>query len=151
VKRYQFRFDHVTRVRQIQEDQARAELLAARHRLIQAGADLASRAEQYDQRRSQSSMSTASQFRSHRDRDQLLSMAVVAARAAETNAQLILAQRLEAWTEAARKVQAMERLDERERERHAAEAAREEQAELDDLVAPRVALDKQASRKREEP
>jgi cell wall-associated NlpC family hydrolase len=42
---------------------------------------------------------------------------------------------------------AMERLDERERERHAAEEAREEQIELDDLVSPRVALDKQASRK----
>ena len=65
---------------------------------------------------------------------------MLAARAAEANALLLVNQRLEAWTQAASALSAMERLDERMRERHAAEAAREEQIELDDLVAPRLAL-----------
>ncbi|MFP3906763.1 MAG: flagellar FliJ family protein [Acidimicrobiales bacterium] len=146
MKRYRFRFEHVARVRQIQEEQARADLLLARQRLIQAGADLASRANQYEARRSRTERSSSSQFRSDHDRDDLLSMAVIAARSAEANAQLLFGQQLDAWTEAARKVSAMERLDERMREQHAIEEAREEQAEMDDLVSPR-----QAARKREDP
>ncbi|MDZ7678947.1 MAG: hypothetical protein U5K29_10390 [Acidimicrobiales bacterium] len=145
MKRYRFRFEHVARVRQIQEEQARADLLLARQRLIQAGADLASRAHQYEARRTRTERSSSSQFRSDRDRDDLLSMAVIAARSAEANAQLLLGQQLDAWTEAARKVSAMERLDERMRDRHSVEEAREEQAELDDLVSPRL-----AARKRED-
>ena len=139
MKRYRFRFEHVARVRQIQEEQARADLLLARQRLIQAGADLAARAQYYESRRSQSEVSTSSQFRSERDRDELLSMAVIAARCAEANAKLLVGEKLDTWTEAARRVSAMERLDERSRDRHAAEEAREEQVELDDLVSPRLA------------
>lgn len=146
MKRYRFRFEHVARVRQIQEEQARADLLAARQRLIQAGADLASRAEQYQARRSQLEMSSSAQFRSDRDRDEVLAMAVIAARSAEANAQLLVGQRLESWTEAAREVAALERLDERMRDRHREEEARKEQAEFDDLVSPRLARRKQDDR-----
>lgn len=139
MKRYRFRFEHVERVRRIQEERARAELLAARHRLIRAGADLSQRVDEYEERRSGLGASNSGVFRSDRERDALLSQSVVAARAAEANALLVVNQRLEAWTEAARAVSAMERLDERMRDRHAADAAREEQLDLDDLVAPRVA------------
>ncbi len=140
MKRYHFRFAHVERVRRIQEEQARAELLAARRRLLEAGADVSRAAATYDERRSGGGSSRSGDFRSSRDRDALLSDAVLAARAAEANALLLVNQRLEAWTQAASALSAMERLDERMRERHAAEAAREEQIELDDLVAPRLAL-----------
>lgn len=142
MRRYRFRFEHVERVRRIQEEQARAELLASRQRLMQAGADLSRASDTYEARRSGSGLSAASDFRSARDRDALLTAAVVAARVAESNALLVVNQRLDAWTEAASAVSAMERLDERMRERHAADEAREEQAELDDLVAPRLALKK---------
>jgi flagellar export protein FliJ len=142
MKRYQFRLAHVERVRRIQEEQARAELLAARQRLMQAGADLNRSVDRYEERRSSSSLSSSSQFRSHRDRDDLLTMAVVAARSAEANALILVDQRLASWTEAARAVSALERLDERQRERHQIEADREEQAELDDLVPPRLAAKK---------
>jgi flagellar export protein FliJ len=142
VKRYRFRFEHVERVRRIQEERARAELLASRQRLIQAGADLSRASDHYDARRSGSGLSAASEFRSARDRDELLSASVVAARAAEANALLVVNQRLDAWTQAASALSAMERLDERMRDRHAADAVREEQVELDDLVAPRLAVKK---------
>jgi hypothetical protein len=95
VKRYRFRFEHVAKVRQIQEEQARADLLLARHRLIQAGADLAARAQHYEARRSQSDLASASQFRSERDQDELMAMAVIAARSAEVNARLLVGQKLD--------------------------------------------------------
>ena len=142
MKRYQFRLAHVERVRRIQEEQARAELLASRQRLMQAGADLSRSVDRYEERRSSSSLSSSSQFRSNRDRDDLLTMAVVAARSAEANALILVDQRLDTWTEAARAVSALERLDDRQRERHQIEADREEQAELDDLVPPRLAAKK---------
>ncbi len=142
MKRYQFRLAHVERVRRIQEEQARADLLAARQRLIRAGADLSRNTETYDQRRSTSTRAGTSRFRSDRDHDHLLTMAVVAARAAEANALILVNQKLESWTEAARAVSALERLDERQRERHQIEVDREEQAELDDLVPPRLAAKK---------
>lgn len=146
MKRYQFRLEHVARVRRIQEDQARAELLAARQRLMQAGADLTRNVEQYEERRSTSTLAPSSQFRSLRDHDDLLTMAVIAARSAEANAMLLVEQRLEGWTEAARAVSALDRLDDRQRERHQHDADREEQAELDDLVPPRLAAKKREER-----
>lgn len=142
MKRYQFRLAHVERVRKIQEEQARAELLAARQRLMQAGADLNRQAEAYVERRSKSAAAGTSQFRSHRDRDEMLATAVMAARAAEANALILVDQRLDSWTEAARAVSALERLDERQRERHQIEVDRAEQAELDDLVPPRLVAKK---------
>lgn len=146
MKRYQFRFEHVARVRKIQEDQARAELLAARHRLLVAEAELAARSDDYRARLSTETPGSAAVFRSQRHQDDLLATAVTAARCAEANARLAVSQRIDIWTEAARKVAAMERLDERDRERHAADAAREEQAELDDLVAPRHAIEDREGR-----
>jgi flagellar export protein FliJ len=140
MKRYHFRFAHVERVRRIQEEQARAELLAARRRLMDASAEVAKRSAQYEDRRSGVDPAVTADFRAARGSDDLLTGAVMAARAAEVNARLLVSQRLDAWTSAATALSAMERLDERLRERHALEAAREEQAELDDLVAPRAAL-----------
>lgn len=151
MKRYQFRLAHVERVRRIQEEQARAELLASRQRLIEAGADLSRTVDAYEERRSKSPIAGTSQFRSARDRDQMLTMAVIAARSAEANALILVDQRLESWTEAAQAVSALERLDDRHRERHRIEADREEQAELDDLVPPRLAAEKSrlATKKRD--
>lgn len=139
MKRYSFRLEHVARVRRIQEEQARAELIAARQRLLRAGADLSLRAEEYDRGRSGAHRVDTRAFRSEREQDQRLSDAVLAARAAEANALLLVGQRSEEWTHAARELSALERLDERRREEHAAEETRVEQIDLDELVAPRVA------------
>lgn len=142
MKRYQFRLAHVERVRRIQEEQARADLLEAQRQLLDAGAETARAAQIYEQRRSKAASANTSQFRANRDRDRLLSQSVIAARTAEANAMILVNQRMESWTEAAQAVSALERLDERQRERHRLEADREEQAELDDLVPPRLAAKK---------
>lgn len=139
MKRYTFRLEHVARVRRIQEEQARAELLAARQRLIKAGADLSIRSEEYERGRSSAHRADTRAFRSEREHDERLTQAVIAARVAEANARLLVGQRSQEWTHAARELSALERLDERRRAEHAAEEARHEQIDLDELVAPRVA------------
>ncbi|MGY6499373.1 MAG: flagellar export protein FliJ [Acidimicrobiales bacterium] len=139
MKRYSFRLEHVARVRRIQEEQARAELLAARQRLIRAGADLSLRSDEYERNRSAGRRADTRAFRSDRDQDDRLTQAVIAARVAEANARLLVGQRSEEWTHAARELSALERLDERRRAEHAAEELRLDQIDLDELVAPRVA------------
>src|SRR5206468_12799517 len=47
--------------------------------------------------------------------------------------------RREAWTQAAKEVSVLERLDERRRAEHALEAARQADAEVDDIVVGRFA------------
>ena len=138
MKRYRFRLEQVARVRRIQEETARADMLAARQRLIEAGADLSLTSERLDQR-ALSHSTNAHLFRAERHHDELLSLAVTAARAAEANARLLVGRRSEEWSAAAREVSAIERLEARSRALHDAEAEREAQKDLDDLVTSRVA------------
>ncbi|MBK5224010.1 MAG: hypothetical protein JJE52_14285 [Acidimicrobiia bacterium] len=139
MKRYCFRLEQVARVRRIQEEQARAELLIARQRLIEAGADVSMRAERFENRPPQRGPASGSRFRADRGRDDLLAMALTAARLGEANAHLLVGQRVDEWSARARELSTVERLDERARVEHAAEADKDEQRELDDLVTSRWA------------
>lgn len=139
MKRYRFRLEQVARVRHIQEEQARAELLASRVRLADAGADLSRRLERLDGRTPTRGRNTLNGFRAERTEGELLARAVTAARLAEANARLLVDQRVDEWTAAARETSTLERLDARARADHDAEVAREEQAQLDDLVTSRRA------------
>ena len=138
MKRYRFRLDQVSRVRRIQEESARADMLMARQRLIEAGADLSMASERLDQR-SISQSQNAHLFRAERHHDERLTLAVTAARAAEANARLLVGRRAEEWTAAAREVSAIDRLEARARAAHDAELERENQKVLDDLVTSRMA------------
>lgn len=138
MKRYRFRLEHVARVRRIQEEQARADMLAARQRLIDAGADLSFASQRLDQR-SITRSANAHLFRAERHHDELLTLAVTAARAAEANARLLVGRRTDEWTAAARDVSAIDRLEARARAVHDAEVEKENQKVLDDLVTSRVA------------
>jgi flagellar protein FliJ len=138
MKRYRFRLEHVARVRRIQEEQARADMLAARQRLIDAGADLSFASQRLDQR-SITRSGHAHLFRAERHHDELLTLAVTAARAAEANARLLVGRRADEWTAAAREVSAIDRLESRARAVHDAEVEKENQKVLDDLVTSRVA------------
>jgi flagellar biosynthesis chaperone FliJ len=138
MKRYRFRLDQVSRVRRLQEESARADMLLARQRLIDAGADLSMASERLDQR-SLSQSQNAHLFRAERHHDELLTLAVTAARAAEANARLLVGRRAEEWTAAAREVSAIDRLEARARAAHDAETERENQKVLDDLVTSRMA------------
>lgn len=138
MKRYRFRLEQVARVRRIQEESARADMLAARQRLIDAGADLSMASERLDQR-SITRSNNAHLFRAERHHDELLTLAVTAARAAEANARLLVGRRTDEWTAAAREVSAIDRLETRARTAHADELEHEDQKVLDDLVTSRVA------------
>jgi flagellar biosynthesis chaperone FliJ len=138
MKRYRFRLDQVSRVRRLQEESARADMLLARQRLIEAGADLSMASERLHQR-SISSSANAHLFRAERHHDERLTLAVTAARAAEANARLLVGRRAEEWTAAAREVSAIDRLEARARAVHDAEHERENQKILDDLVTSRMA------------
>ncbi len=138
MKRFRFRLEQVARVRRIQEEQARADMLAARQRLIEAGADLSLASQRLDQR-SLTTSSSAHLFRAERHHDELLSLAVTAARAAEANARLLVGRRTEEWTAAAREVAALERLELRARAEHQIELDQDAQKQLDDLVSSRTA------------
>jgi flagellar biosynthesis chaperone FliJ len=138
MKRYRFRLDQVARVRRLQEESARADMLMARQRLIEAGADLSMASERLDQR-SISQSQNAHLFRAERHHDERLTLAVTAARAAEANARLLVGRRAEEWTAAAREVSAIDRLEARARAAHDAELERENQKVLDDLVTSRMA------------
>lgn len=146
MKRYRFRLAQVERVRRIQEEQARAELLVARQRLIDAGADLSARVDRFDGRPVRSGATGASRFRAERTHEEMLAQAVTLARVAEANARLLVNRRVDEWTVAAREVSTLERLDARAREEHEAEAARDAQRELDDLVTSRWPLRPQEDR-----
>lgn len=138
MKRYRFRLEQVARVRRIQEEQARADMLAARQRLIDAGADLSLASQRLDQRAITTS-ANAHLFRAERHHDELLTLAVTAARAAEANARLLVGRRTEEWTAAAREVAALERLELRSRAEHQIELDQDAQKQLDDLVSSRTA------------
>jgi flagellar biosynthesis chaperone FliJ len=139
VKRYRFRLEQVARVRHIQEEQARAELLVARQRLVDAGADLSRRIERLDGRTPRRGRSSVNGFRAERTEGEVLARAVTAARLAEANARLLVHQRVDEWSAAAREVSTLERLDVRSRAEHDADAARDVQRELDDIVTSRRA------------
>lgn len=146
MKRYRFRLEQVARVRRLQEDQARAEVLLARQRLIEAGADLSTSIERLDGKPRTSSHVTSGRFRAERSQEELLAQAVLLARVAESNARLLVDQRVDEWAAAAREVSTLERLDERARAEHDAAAVRDTQNELDDLVTSRRALSPQEVR-----
>lgn len=137
MRRYRFRLEQVARVRRIQEEQARAELLSARQRLIEAGADLSHQVERYETRTPRGASASGLRFRAERDQDELLVLAITAARVAEANARLLVGRRVDEWTAAAREVSTVERLDERARAEHEAEEGRATQRELDDIVTSR--------------
>ena len=140
MKRYRFRLEQVLRVRKIQEDQARAAVVEARVQADQAAAALLRRVEDYDAHSHGAvgmSAASAAGFLATRALHDLKAQAVLSARETEAGAQDVVGARLAEWSEAARRVSALERLDERRREEYELELRRDEDAQVDDLVVSR--------------
>lgn len=139
MKRYTFRLHQVLRVRRIQEDEARAEVLLARRDADLAGRRVRDRLGAYDRFAYTAGAVPAARHLVERARHEVAAGQVTFARDREAQAWRVVADRLEAWTAAAQKVQALERLDERRRAEHALDAQREAEREVDDLVIARSA------------
>ncbi len=137
MKRYKFRLEQVLRVRRMEEEQARASLLAANAQLHTAGQRLRDRTERYHTMVAPIGPSQLTEFLAWRQRREAAATALLAAGQAVDSATVQVAERRDGWSAAAAKVTALERLDERRRAEHAAEAAREFDQEIDDLVTSR--------------
>ncbi len=139
MKKYSFRLNNVLRVRRVQETVAKSELAAANNEVQKAIAAVEQRVGEYEESLSSHSLGTTGvdMFMRTRYFNNLSSKAVIAATIARNSAAAEASIKRMAFTESARKVKALDRLDERARENYALESQREAERELDDLVTSR--------------
>jgi flagellar FliJ protein len=138
VKRYSFRLDPVLRVRRIEEDQKILELANAQRGLVEAEATLQRRLDRYGEVPVATGPVPAEVLLRLRSRQDSVAAAVVHAGANRLRAEATVDLRRQEWSEAAMKVAALERLDERRRAEHAQEAQRQELVTVDDMVVARA-------------
>ena len=143
MRKYRFQLEPVLRVRTVQEDLARAALAQANHRVVNADALLAARASRYSSMAMASGMRSTTEFLSNRFVHEMAARSVRDAEAARRQAEEEAAERREAWSQAAKEVSVLERLDERRRAEHALESARQADAEVDDIVVSRFGRNQQ--------
>ena len=136
MKRYRFPLAQVLRVRRIEEEQAAAGLAAARFAAESAaGAQQARISELAGCEAAPSG--TAARFALWADRVTGAGGALTRATEAKLVADRTMAVRRAEWADAAMRVAALERLDERRRAAHRREALRDEIVAADDLVTSR--------------
>ena len=139
MKRYAFRLAPVLRVRRNEQDVARAGVLAAVLRADAEAAALADRDRAYAERLSAQGPTGAAEFLYEQAHRAALGHAVLEQRRHLQDAQQEVTAARAAWTAAAARVGALERLDERQRAEHTASALREDELIVDDLVVSRHA------------
>lgn len=141
MKKYRFRFGSVIRIRQLEEEQARAAMLDAQHEYQKATSALHSRLEAVSAAHSPSRTWVSADFQEDRAHLSRHSDAVAAARAAEANALSVWRTSRADWEAAAVKVRALERLDERQRSDWMLEATRAAQQITDEIATTRYQPD----------
>ena len=138
MKRYEFRMQKVLRVRRLQEDAARAAIAAARVVEQRAGDAVAGSHDHYRALSAPSPATTATGFLGLRDQ---ASYRATSVRIAEGKLQVAAEATVESvssWHVSHRRVEALERLDERRRDEHEIEARRAEDAAVDEIVVSRA-------------
>lgn len=144
---YRFRLEPVLRVRQLQEERARASLAMARRAEAEAR-------EQTTRRRGLLAAARAAglpdgsrhAWSQERDRQDRLAGALLASQVAEAHAADLATRELGRWEEAVVALRTLERLDERKREEHRIEQGQAEQKVLDELVNARTATARRGER-----
>lgn len=137
MKKYTFRLEQVLRVRRMQEDLAKAELAKANARVTEAVAMVDARLAHYAGVPAAGTSGSTAAFIGARFRQETAAAAVVAARAARVAALSDAESFRQVWSAKATEVSVLERLDDRRRTEHAAEATRQEEIEVDDIVVGR--------------
>jgi flagellar FliJ protein len=138
MKRYEFRMQKVLRVRRLQEDAARAAIAAARTAEQRASDAVAGSYDHYRALASDTSAASAMGFLGQRDQ---ASYRATSVRLAEGNLRVAAdatADAVSTWHVSHRRVEALERLDERRREEHGIEARRAEDTAVDEIVVARA-------------
>jgi flagellar protein FliJ len=137
MKKYSFSLAKVLRIRRIQEEQAAAELAAARAGAAAVAAKEAGAAHALASRCAQGGLQPAVSFLAWAETTMLAGEALSDARADAEAADQDVEDRRRAWSSAAVRVSALEHLDERGREAHQLERCREETKTTDDIVISR--------------
>lgn len=137
MRRYRFRLDPVLKVRRSQQDAARGALLAATAHVDGQERELQSRREAYEHRAQRRLAATAPEFRLEQAHRQALGQAVLDQQSRLEQARELQDVARQAWAEAAARVGALERLDERQREAHGLAELKEEDLVTDELVVAR--------------
>jgi flagellar export protein FliJ len=137
VKRYRFRLETVLRVRRMHEDAARGELLAATATITAQERELAERAEAYEKSLKPSETQACADFLLEQSRRSSFAAAVLEQRGRVREAHDHAERAREAWSQAAARVGALERLDERQRSEHRTRMQKEDELTTDELVVSR--------------
>jgi len=139
VKRFRFRLEQVLRVRRIQEDRARAELLAANRAAHDAAVRVEACISEYRTRSFPEGVQPYADYERALFFLDTAASAVELARRAHRDALAVVDERRNEWMDAHRRVHALERLEERRRAEHEIENRRAEDRLVDDLVVARHA------------
>jgi flagellar protein FliJ len=137
VRKFRFRLEQVLRVRMLQEDQARGELMVANRAAQEAAARVENRLDEYKSRSLPEGPQSYEAFERALFMLDSAAGAVDVARLAHRETLEVVDVRRAEWAAARRKVAALERLEERRREEHAIEVRRAEDRLVDDLVVAR--------------
>ncbi|HET9058751.1 MAG TPA: hypothetical protein VFN61_02435 [Acidimicrobiales bacterium] len=138
MKRYNFDLEPVLRARRLQQDLARSDLQKA-NAAAQA-AELAARSSLAHYQELTSTTPDAASFAAERQRGELAAGTLMGARRSLTAAKAAVDYAMQEYLRTVKAVSVLERLDERRREEHAVEVAREEAATVDDMVTSRRAI-----------
>ena len=134
MKKYRFGLNSVLRFRHMEEQQARAAMLETQRAVEEATEVLDARLAAIGAARPIPCRRQATRFREERDQLERHTDAVAAARSAEANALAALRSAREVWEETARRVRALERLDDRQRRAWLLDATRHAQAATDEIA-----------------
>jgi flagellar biosynthesis chaperone FliJ len=137
VKRYRFSLESVLHVRRTQEETARQQLAAANMDLHRSRAALVTETERYRARTDAPGPCDMDSFRASRLGDERAAGCVAAAHQHVESTGLAASARRAEWSDAARQVAALERLDERRQNEWHTEFRRQEDVEVNDMVTAR--------------
>ena len=137
MKKYSFRMSKVLRVRELQEEMARAGVATARSAEQQAQVALDSSVDHY-RSLDVAAPQTAMAFLGLRDQASHRAGAVGVAQGNRRIAADATAAAVATWHESNRRVDALERLDERRRDEYEVEVRRYEDAAVDEIVVARA-------------
>jgi flagellar export protein FliJ len=141
MKRYRFRLEQVRNVRRVQEDLSLAAMRHAENEAAQAAEAAAARLARYARESAPLAEAIAGSFAADHERLARAAAAVEAAGRALGEARAQADARRGEWSDAARRVAALDRLDERKRGEHAVEAVRDGDRLVDDIVMARKRAD----------
>ena len=137
MKKYKFAFGSVQRVQRIAEEQAAMSLAQAQRAADAASAQLQARLAGIGAARPAPGPRSTTEFHAQREHLDRHRVAVTAARAAELNALELLGSARADWVDAARKVRALDRLDERKRAEWTLETTHAAQLVTDEIATIR--------------